>query len=34
MPVIAVDDLIELKVKAGRKQDLSDIEHLTSASEG
>ena len=33
VPVISVEDLIELKVKAGRKQDLSDIENLNAVSE-
>jgi len=28
IPVVAIRDLIELKVQAGRKQDLSDVEHL------
>jgi predicted nucleotidyltransferase len=30
VPVISVPDLIELKLNTGRKQDLSDIEHLQS----
>jgi predicted nucleotidyltransferase len=28
IPVISIHDLITLKAKAGRKQDLSDVEHL------
>jgi hypothetical protein len=28
VPLISIHDLIELKVKAGRKQDLTDAEHL------
>ena len=28
VPVISIEDLIELKLNAKRKQDLSDIEHL------
>jgi len=27
--VVSVHDLIELKLHAGRKQDLSDVEHLS-----
>ncbi len=29
IPVVSVHDLIELKLHAGRKQDLSDVEHLS-----
>lgn len=28
IPVISIHDLIELKIQAGRRQDLSDVEHL------
>jgi predicted nucleotidyltransferase len=28
VPLISIHDLIELKIKAGRKQDLTDAEHL------
>ena len=28
IPVVSIHDLIKLKMKAGRKQDLSDVEHL------
>jgi len=28
IPVISIHDLIELKIQAGRKQDLSDVEYL------
>ena len=28
IPVVSIRDLIELKLRAGRKQDLADIEHL------
>lgn len=28
IPTVSIRDLIELKLKAGRKQDLSDVEHL------
>ena len=34
VPVISIDDLIELKLKSGRKQDLSDVEHLRLLLEG
>lgn len=33
IPVISIRDLIELKIQAGRKQDLSDAEHLTAILE-
>ena len=33
VPVISIPDLIELKLNAGRKQDLSDVEHLRSLLE-
>ncbi|MBW1708119.1 MAG: nucleotidyl transferase AbiEii/AbiGii toxin family protein [Deltaproteobacteria bacterium] len=33
VPVISIPDLIELKLKSGRKQDLSDVEHLRSLLE-
>ena len=28
IPIVSLHDLIELKLGAGRKQDLSDVEHL------
>jgi Nucleotidyl transferase AbiEii toxin, Type IV TA system len=28
IPTVSIHDLIELKLKAGRKQDLADVEHL------
>jgi predicted nucleotidyltransferase len=28
VPVVSIHDLITLKIKAGRKQDISDVEHL------
>jgi predicted nucleotidyltransferase len=28
IPTISIHDLIELKLRAGRKQDLADVEHL------
>lgn len=28
IPTVSIRDLIELKLKAGRKQDLADVEHL------
>jgi len=28
IPTIAIQDLIEIKIQAARKQDLSDVEHL------
>jgi predicted nucleotidyltransferase len=28
VPVVSVSDLIEMKMKAGRQQDLADVEHL------
>ena len=34
VPVISIGDLIEIKRKAGRKQDLSDIESLQKVLEG
>ena len=33
VPVISINDLIELKLQAGRKQDLSDVEHLKEVLE-
>ena len=33
VPVISIPDLIELKLNTGRKQDLSDVEHLRSLLE-
>jgi len=34
VPVISIADLIELKLRAGRKQDLSDVENLNKILEG
>lgn len=28
VPVVSIPDLVELKMKSGRKQDVSDVEHL------
>jgi predicted nucleotidyltransferase len=28
IPIVSIHDLIELKLRAGRKQDLADVEHL------
>ena len=28
IPTVSIHDLIELKLQAGRKQDLADVEHL------
>jgi predicted nucleotidyltransferase len=28
IPTISIHDLIDLKLRAGRKQDLADVEHL------
>jgi predicted nucleotidyltransferase len=28
IPTVSIHDLIELKIRAGRKQDLADVEHL------
>jgi predicted nucleotidyltransferase len=33
VPVISIPDLIELKLNTGRKQDISDVEHLRSLLE-
>jgi hypothetical protein len=33
VPVVSIYDLIELKLQAGRKQDLADVEHLKAALE-
>jgi hypothetical protein len=33
VPVVSILDLIELKLKAGRKQDLADVEHLRAILE-
>jgi len=33
VPVVSIRDLIELKLKAGRKQDLADVEHLRAILE-
>ena len=33
VPVVSINDLIEIKVQAGRKQDLADVEHLRVALE-
>jgi predicted nucleotidyltransferase len=28
IPTVSIHDLIELKLRAGRKQDIADVEHL------
>jgi predicted nucleotidyltransferase len=33
VPVVSIRDLIELELKAGRKQDLADVEHLRAILE-
>lgn len=33
IPVVSIPDLIELKINAGRKQDISDVEHLKMIQE-
>jgi predicted nucleotidyltransferase len=33
IPTVSIHDLIELKLRAGRKQDLADVEHLRMALE-
>jgi hypothetical protein len=33
IPVVSIHDLIKIKVQAGRKQDLADVEHLKMALE-
>ena len=33
IPVVSIRDLIELKLKAGRRQDLADVEHLRAILE-
>jgi len=33
VPLISIPDLIELKISAGRKQDLADVEHLRAILE-
>ena len=33
VPVVSVQDLIDLKLRAGRQQDLSDVEHLKTVLE-
>jgi predicted nucleotidyltransferase len=33
IPTVSIHDLIELKLRAGRKQDLADVEHLRLALE-
>jgi len=33
VPVVSIQDLIELKLRAGRQQDLSDAEHLKALLE-
>jgi len=33
VPVVSVQDLIDLKRRAGRQQDVSDVEHLKAVLE-
>ncbi|HUL21198.1 MAG TPA: nucleotidyl transferase AbiEii/AbiGii toxin family protein [Thermodesulfobacteriota bacterium] len=33
VPIVSIQDLIELKLQAGRKQDLADVEHLRMVME-
>jgi len=33
IPTVSIHDLIELKLRAGRKQDLADVEHLRTVLE-
>ena len=33
IPVISIHDLIKLKLHAGRKQDIADVEHLRTVLE-